>query len=49
MRELMVDFYASIGKHIHNNPRLNGKMKVIAMPQPTPPGRMGTSITGTPA
>ncbi len=29
MRELMVDFYASIGKHIHNNPRLNGKMKVI--------------------
>lgn len=25
----MVDFYASIGKHIHNNPRLNGKMKVI--------------------
>lgn len=29
MRELMTDFYASIGKHIHNNPRLNGKMKVI--------------------
>lgn len=29
MRELMADFYASIGKHIHNNTRLNGKMKVI--------------------
>lgn len=29
MRELMTDFYASIGKHIHNSPRLSGKMKVV--------------------
>lgn len=29
MRELMTDFYASIGRHIHANPKLNGKMKVI--------------------
>ena len=49
MRELMVDFYASIGKHIHNNPRLNGKMKVIGYAAAYPAWRMGTSITGTPA